>query len=285
MTTEPPERPRRRLGVVDALRWLLVVAVAVAVAFALRSSWPEVSHELSRIPAATLLLALGFWVLAPVATLLGWRALLTDLGSHLHLAPGASLFFVGQLGKYLPGSVWSVLAQAEMGARLGIPRRRSAVVGLLSIGLAVHTGLLVGLPALPYLLDRSGRPGGGPWGHSLAGGREHWDIPRGDLGKSGTRWLPVRRPEAYAGDVFQTLCRAAGLALPAPEVVESLPDGDELARRDIEIDAVQRRRLHFGGGVSLRQSVELDHGLVLVLISQRGSPPSNSIRSICSTSW
>ena len=97
-----------------------------------------------------------------------------------------------------------------------------------------------------YSVGAGVRPGDGPWGHSLDGGREHWDIPRGDLGKSGTRWLPVRRPEAYAGDVFQTLCRDAGLALPTPEVVESLPDGDELARRDSKpLDALLRGMLEY----------------------------------------
>ena len=87
--------------------------------------------------------------------MLGWRVLMADLGSPLHVAPSAGIFFVGQLGKYLPGSVWSVLAQAEMGARLDVPRRRSGVVGLVSIGLGVLTGLLVGLPALALLIGSS----------------------------------------------------------------------------------------------------------------------------------
>ena len=45
-------------------------------------------------------------------------------------------------------------------------------------------------------------------------------------GRPGSRWLPVRRPELYAGDVFQTLCRAKGLALPTPEVIDNLPPGE-----------------------------------------------------------
>ena len=50
--------------------------------------------------------------------------------------------------------MWTVVAQTEMGARLHVPRRRMAVVGILSIGLAVLTGCLLGIPAIPRLVDR-----------------------------------------------------------------------------------------------------------------------------------
>lgn len=59
--------------------------------------------------------------------------------------------------------------------------------------------------------------------------REHWLGSRAALGRAGSRWLPVRKPELYAGDVFQTLCRARGLVLPNPEVIDALPPGDEIA--------------------------------------------------------
>jgi len=52
---------------------------------------------------------------------------------------------------------------------------------------------------------------------------ERWTIARSALAHAGSRWLPVRLPELYGGDVFQTLCRAEGLPLPAPEVIETLP--------------------------------------------------------------
>lgn len=64
------------------------------------------------------------------------------------------------------------------------------------------------------------------------GKRENWTMAGRAMGQSGSRWLPVRRPELYAGDVFQTLCRAEGLALPAPGVATDTPIGVELARRD-----------------------------------------------------
>lgn len=64
------------------------------------------------------------------------------------------------------------------------------------------------------------------------GGTERWTIARRAMGQAGSRWLPVRRPELYAGDVFQTLCRAEGLPLPTPEVAAQLPAGQEIAARD-----------------------------------------------------
>lgn len=63
------------------------------------------------------------------------------------------------------------------------------------------------------------------------GAREVWQVNRAGLKNRGSRWLPVRRPELYAADVFQTLCRAQGLALPAPQVIaDLLPDAVEIAR-------------------------------------------------------
>lgn len=64
------------------------------------------------------------------------------------------------------------------------------------------------------------------------GDRESWTMSRSAAGASGSRWLPIRKPELYAGDVFQTLCRARGLVLPAPEVIETLPEGAEVAGID-----------------------------------------------------
>ena len=86
--------------------------------------------------------------------MLGWRVILRDLGSDLHLAPASGVYFVGQLGKYLPGSLWSVLVQADIASHLKVPRRRTAVTGLLALGLSLLTGLLVGLPAASFLLRR-----------------------------------------------------------------------------------------------------------------------------------
>ena len=143
-------RSRLLTGLRVGLALLVVTAVSIAVA----RNWREVSADIGRIDAGTFALAALLVCLPPIFTVLGWRILLADLGSPLHVAQAGGIFFVGQLGKYVPGAVWSIVAQAEMGARLHIPRRRMAVVAFVSVAIAAICGLIVGVPALPLLIMR-----------------------------------------------------------------------------------------------------------------------------------
>ena len=139
----------------SALRILLALLVVLAVSVAVARNWGRVSADIGRIDAGTFALAAVLVCLPPIFTVLGWRILLADLGSPLHVAPAGGIFFVGQLGKYLPGAVWSIVAQAEMGARLHIPRRRSAVVAFVTVVITAICGLVVGVPAVPLLITRN----------------------------------------------------------------------------------------------------------------------------------
>ena len=51
---------------------------------------------------------------------------------------------------------------------------------------------------------------------ALGDAGETWVFPRAALRGRGARWLPVRRPAAYAGDVFARLARTRGIELPDP---------------------------------------------------------------------
>ena len=140
----------------NGVRVVIGVLVVVAIIVALQRNWSDVSRELSTLSGGSVAGAFALALASPILTLFGWRALLVDLGVRLALPASASVFFVGQLGKYLPGSVWSVAIQSDMGGRLGVPRRTLGIAGLLNLALAVLTAALVGLPALPLLVRRSG---------------------------------------------------------------------------------------------------------------------------------
>ena len=88
---------------------------------------------------------------AMVMTMQAWRVLLAGLGSPLPVRPAARIMFIGQLGKYLPGSVWPVLAQMELGHAYQVPRHRSASASVLAMVVSLLSGLLTALVALPFV--------------------------------------------------------------------------------------------------------------------------------------
>ncbi len=57
---------------------------------------------------------------------------------------------------------------------------------------------------------------------------DEWTVARQALGASGSRWLPVRHPELYAGEVFRALAEVQGVTLPAPETTHTAPAGTAL---------------------------------------------------------
>lgn len=65
--------------------------------------------------------------------------------------------------------------------------------------------------------------------HGLDAGREVWTVARPALTGEGSRWLPVRQPALYAGDVLRALLAARGCTVPAPQVAPRAAEGAVLA--------------------------------------------------------
>ncbi len=64
------------------------------------------------------------------------------------------------------------------------------------------------------------------------GNLDNWTVARGALSNGGSRWLPVRYPALYAGEVFAAFARSHGIVLQSPVEVPDLPDGVLLASFD-----------------------------------------------------
>lgn len=131
-----------RLGFV-----LIVVALLVA---ALVDQGGSLWHDIQKLSGPTLLLAFVAQLGALAASMMLWRVLLADFGSPISLTDAWRINFVAQLGKYMPGKVWQIVAQAEMSKDLGVPRERSALSALLALVLTLVTGALVGAATLPF---------------------------------------------------------------------------------------------------------------------------------------
>lgn len=131
-----------------------VVAVIAFGLIGLRGRWGEIGEAITALAAwrwfaagALVTCGLGF-------TSLVWYRLMTCHGAPIPRRPALVVFFVGQLGKYIPGSLWSMGAQAEMARRHDTPARVTVSAGLLFVGVNVASaGSLGSLAALVGGLD------------------------------------------------------------------------------------------------------------------------------------
>jgi glycosyltransferase 2 family protein len=154
--TEPPPRAGGALALALRLagsrpvRWLFLAATIGLGGYAIADGWPHVQAGLSRIGPVEIVGGLLCVLAGLLATMQVYRVLLAALGSRLPVRVAAQILFVGQLGKYLPGSVWPVLAQMQLGTAHKVPRTRSASASVLAMLMSLVSGILVGLVIVPF---------------------------------------------------------------------------------------------------------------------------------------
>ena len=136
-----------------AIWWLRAVALLAVLGFVgvfLVRDWGGISAGLRRLDGAGLAGAVGLALVGLLAAMLSWRAVLSGLGSRLPVLAAARVYFLSQLGKYVPGSVWPVLAQAELSRDYGVPRARAGFASVAQLLIGVVTGVIAAGATLAF---------------------------------------------------------------------------------------------------------------------------------------
>ncbi len=152
----PPIAPRRRSWW-DLVKLAVLLAMFGFAAVAIVRNWAAVEAAIRQLSPWAVVASVPFAVLAMLAALGVWRSLMADFGAPLPLRGAARIFFLSVLGKYVPGSVWSVLAQIELGREYHVPRRTSLTVGVLAIVMSASVGVPLAAVMLPLAAPEAAR--------------------------------------------------------------------------------------------------------------------------------
>lgn len=102
-------------------QWIFAAVVLFFAGRTLASQWTTVEPRLFHIQlqwqwivAATALVLLSYLILIE-----GWRRVLGAWDSNLPLGPAARIWFLSNLGKYVPGNIWSLTAMGVMARERG----------------------------------------------------------------------------------------------------------------------------------------------------------------------
>lgn len=138
-------------------RLAFLLAVLIFAALFVAERWDSLGPALGRLSWVTVMGSLALGLVGTLLGLVAWREVLTDLGVALGLRPAGRVFLLGQMGKYVPGSVWTVIAQAELARELQIPRRTAVAAALLTILVSLAVGLGVAAIFLPFTEPEAAR--------------------------------------------------------------------------------------------------------------------------------
>lgn len=147
------------------MRWVRIavtVAVLACVSVYIGLDFAEHGDETLRAIGALrplpVALALATVCVGVVITALSWREPLQAVAHPIGAPDAVRLFAAGQLGKYVPGVMWSVVLQAQLAARAGITLTQMGVTFGVYALVSIATGAAIGFPATVGLIGD-----GSPW--------------------------------------------------------------------------------------------------------------------------
>jgi hypothetical protein len=137
-----------------AAQWIFAAAIVWAAANALRGQWSAAADRLGAltldwtwIAAATVVVLLTYLLLIDT-----WRRLVAGWGGYLPFGAASRIWFVSNLGKYLPGKVWSIAAMSVMAREQAVSpvaaAGSSVLIQVVTIATGIGLALFMGIRAI-----------------------------------------------------------------------------------------------------------------------------------------
>ena len=152
MTTPAPfpqRTPARRASTILGVALALVAGGFVA--HTVVRDRRQLGDALAGASPGWMAVAVVLAVVGMTAIAIPWRYAIRSVGEDLPLFQVIARYYVGEIGKYVPGGVWSILGRAELATRWGIPRPAaygSVLLSLITLYLSAMTMLVAAVPAL-----------------------------------------------------------------------------------------------------------------------------------------
>jgi glycosyltransferase 2 family protein len=156
----PPSSHRRAKAASTSVGVVVALAAGAFVAQALLRNREEIGDALADAAPAWLVGAFATAAVGMIAIAVPWRRAIRLLGDDLPMAQVVARYFVGEIGKYLPGGIWPIVGRGELAHRWGLTRSGAYGSVLLSLFALYLAATFVVVAGLPVLL--SGDDGSGP---------------------------------------------------------------------------------------------------------------------------
>jgi uncharacterized membrane protein YbhN (UPF0104 family) len=128
---------------------VLTIACAAFIVRVLMDDWDQVSDLVGNASWAWLALALACAAVGMSIIALTWADALAVMGGRMRRGQALAWYYVGEIAKYLPGSIWAMVGRGEIARRRGVPAPQaypSVFLSLIGLYLAAALSAAVLLP-------------------------------------------------------------------------------------------------------------------------------------------
>ena len=127
------------------IRWFFLAVALAGLLWVVVKNGESLTRALITLPWQIAVASFALAVVYVFFTMWSWRLILADLGSTLNWNTSTQLFGISQIGKYIPGGVWNIVAAAEIGRDHDIPARRSVTAMTVAVLISLLSGTGIGV--------------------------------------------------------------------------------------------------------------------------------------------
>ena len=137
-------------------QWVFAAIVLFFAATSLATQWDKVGSRLTHLQFGWEWISVASVIVLVIYALLieGWRRVLGAWDSHLPFSQASRIWFLSNLGKYVPGNIWSLTAMGVMARQRGLSAVAAAGSSVIMQMVSLVTGTAIVMVTGAKLLDQ-----------------------------------------------------------------------------------------------------------------------------------
>lgn len=136
--------------IIQSLKVIVMLIIFTVMIYYLANNWSSLKEYDLTFNPIFLIISFILLGLSHILASIGWNLILKLLKSNIPQKSASGIYFISQLGRYIPGKVWYILGRVGMTRKFNIPKRIIILSGFLELVLVMASASIIFLLALIF---------------------------------------------------------------------------------------------------------------------------------------
>ena len=132
----------------SAVKICIILSIFYFLGKNLYRNWGQIDFKQLHFNVSLLIISVFFLLGFFLMLAFGWKSIFKGIGVSLPFFKSLKIIFYSQLGKYLPGKIWTFAGRMYFCQKIGIPTSKTFLSMVLELALITISGILIFLIAL-----------------------------------------------------------------------------------------------------------------------------------------